>query len=163
MTKIKTLSFLATLFIIAGIVITLENYQIITGISKLWPLFLTLAGVGFIFLFFQEKRKDPALIWLGSFLTFLSMFFFYLNYSSWKKLAYLWTVFLGVGGLSFLFSSILTKKRILLYLSIFFIFLFLALYLVFTISLRLWPLSLVVFGISLLIIDLFSKKRGKNE
>lgn len=157
--KKKSLSVLAFLLIVGGIVITLENYQIIEGAVNLWPIIPFLIGLGFLILFFGEKKKDAALAWLSTLLISLSIFFYYLNCTSWKTLAYLWPVFLGIFGVSFLITGFFTKERMLVYFSIFFIALFLAFYFVFIISLRLWPMSLVILGITLLIIDYFNKKK----
>ena len=154
----KTLNVLASLFIIIGIFLTLENFNIIIGVSLQWPILILVVGVGFVMLFFERKRDDSALIWIGSFLIFLGIFFYCLNYISWKTLAYLWPIFLGIIGLSFLVTSIFTKKRMFTYFAILFISLFLALFIVFTVSLRLWPMSLVVFGLSLLMIEYFNRK-----
>jgi hypothetical protein len=73
-------------------------------------------------------------------------------------MARLWPLFLGIVGVCFLVTTILTRNRIFLYISILFVALFGALWLVFSVSLRLWPLSLVVFGMSLLSINFFAKK-----
>lgn len=155
----KSLGVLAFLFIFVGIIITLENYRIMGGVSRLWPLIPFLIGFGFVLLFFEGKRNDAALIWLGVFLISISLFFCFLNSTSWRNLSYLWPIFLGIFGVSFLITGFFTKERIFMHLSILFISLFLALYFVFTVSLRLWPMSLVVFGISLLIIDYFNRKK----
>ncbi len=154
----KSLTSIAVIFIIAGAVLTLENFSIVTGISSHWPLFVLLVGSGFTLLYFQTRRGDAALIWLGSFLIPLGLFFYYLNFSSWTQIGRLWPLFLGIVGVSFLVTTIATRSRIFLYISILFVALFGALWLVFSVSLRLWPLSLVVFGLSLLSINLFAKK-----
>lgn len=164
----KSISVLAGLFIIAGMVLVLENYSLLRGISQFWPALILITGSGFVLLFFSRQRKDPALIWLGSFMAMLSVFFLCLNNTSWTTLAYLWPVFLGIVGVSFLATSVFTKGRAYVYLAVFFITVFLALYFVFTVSYKLWPLSLVLFGISLLIIDYFNKvhpdvHRNKSE
>jgi uncharacterized membrane protein len=78
-------------------------------------------------------------------------------------MAHLWPLFLGIVGLSFLITTIATKSRIFLYLSFLFVTLFCALWLVFTVSIKLWPLSLVVFGLSLLSINLFTKKETLQQ
>ena len=153
----KSISVLAGLFIIAGMVLVLENFALLRGVSKFWPGLILITGSGFILLFFSRQRRDPALIWLGSFMALLSVFFLCLNNTAWDTLSYLWPVFLGIVGVSFLVTSIFVKGRTYVYLAVFFITVFLALYFVFTVSLKLWPLSLVLFGISLLIIDYFNK------
>ncbi len=153
-----SLTTISVLFIIAGAVLTLENFNIVSGISSHWPLFILLVGTGFTLLYFQSKRGDVALVWLGTFLLQLGLFFYYLNFTSWTHMARLWPLFLGIVGVCFLVTTILTRNRIFLYISILFVALFGALWLVFSVSLRLWPLSLVVFGMSLLSINFFAKK-----
>jgi len=161
MNKSRSLSVLAFIFIIGGIILTLENYNIIGSISKNWPLLVMLLGAGFSVLFFSEKRKDAALIWLSSFMVCNGMFFYYLNYTSWLSLSRLWTVFLAIVGVSFLITSIATLKKVFAVISLFFIILFLALFLMFTISIKLWPMGMVMFGLSLLIIEYFQSSRRK--
>ena len=163
MKKQKSISVLAGLFIIAGMVLVLENYALLRGISKFWPGLILITGSGFILLFFNRHKRDPALIWLGSFMAGLSVFFLCLNNTSWTTLSYLWPVFLGIVGASFLMTSIFTKGRAYAYLAVLFISVFLALYFVFTVSYKLWPLSLVLFGISLLIIDYFNKAQSRQK
>ncbi|MBI5777918.1 MAG: hypothetical protein HZA49_00485 [Planctomycetes bacterium] len=159
----KSISVLAGLFIIAGMVLVLENYALLRGISQFWPGLILITGSGFVLLFFSRHRQDPALIWLGSFMVALSIFFLCLNNTAWATLSYLWPVFLGIVGLSFLVTGIFVKGRTYAYLAVFFISVFLALYFVFTVSLKLWPLSMVLFGISLLIIDYFNTAQSRAE
>ena len=154
----RTVVFLAALLIIAGTVVTLENFSIIRGISSHWPVLLLIIGCGFVMLFFQRNKVDPVLLWLGSFLVILSIFFYYLNYTSWAQLASLWPVFLGIVGLSFLSIGIFIRNRIFAYFACGFIALFIIFFLVFSVSKKLWPMSLVVFGISLLILEYLHKK-----
>lgn len=143
---------LAGFFIIIGTAIILENYSLISGAIKLWPLLPLTIGAGFAMLFF-ERKSDPAIIWIGSFLILLAILFYCLNCSSWSSLSTLWPIFLGIIGLSFLVTNIFVKNIIFLYLSILFIALFLTFYFIFAVSLKMWPISLVVFGISLLFIN----------
>ena len=162
MKKKRTLGILAVLFIIAGIILMLEN-NILSGISKLWPIIIFLLGLGFVMLFFERRKQDSVMLWIGSFLMMISVLFGYLNYTSWRLLAFLWPVFLGIIGLSFFCISVSTKRKVFLYLSIGFLMLFLALFLVFTVSLNLWPLSLVVFGLSLFTVDYYNKKKDLKK
>jgi uncharacterized membrane protein len=159
----RSLTALAALFICTGAVLTLENYRLVAGISAHWPLFLILVGSGFVLLYFKERRRDAALIWLGSFCVPIGVFFYFLNFTSWEHMAHLWPLFLGITGLSFLITTIATKSRIFLYLSFLFVTLFCALWLVFTVSIKLWPMSLVVFGLSLLSINLFANKETLQQ
>ena len=75
-------------------------------------------------------------------------------------------LFLGIVGLSFLSIGVLSRQRIYNYFAVSFIALFIVFTLVFSISYRLWPLSFVVFGISLFILDYLQIKkilRNKND
>ncbi len=158
MQKKGTVIFLATLLIIGGTLITLENFSVISGVSFHWPVLLLIVGCGFVLLFFQRDKVDPVLLWLGSFLVILAIFFYYLNCTSWSKLSSLWPFFLGIVGLSFLSVGIFTRKLMFAYFASAFIALFIIFSLVFSVSTKFWPMSFVVFGISLLILEYLHKK-----
>lgn len=153
-----SLTAMAALFMVTGVVLTLENFKIVAGISLHWPLVVIVMGTGFTLLYFQGERRDAALVWIGTFLLQVGLFFYYLNFTSWADMARLWTVFLGIVGSCFLITTIATKNKVFLYISIFFVAVFGALWLVFSVSFKLWPLSMVVFGLSLLSINLYADK-----
>jgi hypothetical protein len=154
----KSLTVLASLFILSGIVITLENYHIIHGISIHWPALVCLLGAGFIALFFWGSREDAALLWIGTFFSSLGLVFYYLNFTSWSLMAHEWPLFLLITALSFMTITILTKSKLYLYFSLLFLALFCSLYLVFNVSLKLWPVSMIIFGLCLLGINLAGYK-----
>jgi hypothetical protein len=159
MRSVKSIFVLAIVFISAGTVLTLENLNIISGASKLWPGFLLILGAGFYTLFFGRKRDDLALLWLGTALTLLSLFFFYLNYTSWARMAKLWPLFLTIAGASFLVLYATGRARIFLFPATALLLLSAVFYLVFGVSLMLWPLSLVAFGVSLLFVNHYYRRR----
>ena len=146
-------AFLSMILIIAGIVITLENFRFLNGISRHWPALMLILGTGFGLLFFQRHRKDQVLIWLGTFIDLLGLFFYYLNFTSWRSLAHDWPVFLLIVGISFIPVAAFKKKMIYVLSSLSFITLFLIFFLVFTVSTKLWPLSFLFLGVDLLIIE----------
>jgi hypothetical protein len=148
-----TLTYLAGLFVFTGAVVTLENFHVLHGVSRHWPILLSLLGTGFVLLFIQRQRIDPVLLWLGTFLIALSIFFYYLNMTAWTRLATQWPGFLGVAGLSFLAIAVAQRRPVYAALALVFLGLFVILGLVFSVSTRLWPLSFVVFGLSLLMLD----------
>jgi hypothetical protein len=154
----SSIIFLSIILIIAGAIITTENFNIITGVSKHWPALLIILGSGFIILFFQRQQQDIPMIWLGSFIATLGLFFYYLNYAGWKRLGHDWPVFLAIVGLSFLLVSVFKRKMVYILSALLFITLFLIFFLVFTISSKFWPLSLLILGVDLLLIDYFNKK-----
>ena len=156
----RSATILATILIIGGILVTFENYGVITGVTKHWPILVLVNGSGFILLFFQKERSDLALLWIGSFMCLVSILFYYLNFTGWRELVSLWPVFLGVVGFSFLSVAIWGRNPMYYYFAIAFIGLFVTFSLVFSISTRLWPMSLAVFGLSLLIIQQVYNRSG---
>lgn len=159
-----SLNLLAASFVAAGVILLLENLEIVSGISRLWPLLLLVVGVGFTMLFFQRHRSDIVLIWLGSFNLLVGVFFLYLNFTGWDRMATLWPMFLLIVAISFLVSSRYSQNRpIFASIAIVFGMLFASLYLVFGVSPSLWPFSLVAFGLSLLWINYADRLTGQNN
>ena len=158
-----TLLFLAVIFIGVGFLLTLENLDLVDGLSVHWPLFVLIAGTGFVLLFYHRRKNDDFLVWLGSFMILLAVFFYYLNFTSWNQLSFLWPVFLGVVGFSFLAIGVIKKNRLFGYVGIVFVGLFIVFTMVFTVSKHLWPTSFIVFGICLLIIEYFNRKTIQGE
>jgi hypothetical protein len=150
-------AFLSVILIITGIVITLENFRFLNGISRHWPALMLILGVGFSLLYFQRQRQDQVLIWLGTFINLNGLFFYYLNFTTWRSLAHDWPIFLLIIGISFIPVSACKKKMIYVLSSLSFITLFLIFFLVFTVSAKLWPLSFLFLGIDLLIIEYVNK------
>lgn len=163
----SSFNILASVLIIIGTLLILENFGISTGIWFLWPVLPLIIGVGFCMLYFRT-RKDTVLLGLGTFICLNSIFFIYLNFTSWARLVFQWPVFLMILGLTFLNGYIFSKKRVLIYLAMLLIALGASFILVFIISLRLWPLTLVLAGVSFIIIGVFErfntgKMRGKKK
>jgi len=153
MRRVRSIFILALIFILAGAVLTLENMRVLSGVSRLWPVFPLVVGAGFCILFVERKARDFALLYLGSALCQVSVFFFYLNYSSWSTLGTLWPVFLGIAGLSFLAVYFNSRIRLFSILGVSLGLLAAVFYLVFGVSHNLWPLSFVAFGGSLLAVN----------
>ena len=92
----------AFILIVIGMIFLLDSLEIIAGISKMWPIFVFLLGLGFLMLFYPEKNKKRNALQLGiaTGLILLSILFFYLNFTAWVKLAKLWPIFLIIVGFS---------------------------------------------------------------
>lgn len=158
----KSLLVLASVFVTIGVLMTLENFSVISGVSRLWPTLSLFVGIGFITLFYNRGKSDSALIWLGTFLAGISLLFYYFNFTTWIHIADLWPFFLCIAGISFLSIRLFNpeKQRLFLYLALAFLALGLIFYLVFGVSLHLWPVSLVIFGLSLLLINSYYRNKG---
>ena len=150
-------SILAGLLILSGIALLLESKGYFTGIHNLWPMFVFVVGLGLSLMFYSDKR-DVGLIGLGSFMIMISIFFFYLNFSSWAKLKTLWSLFIAIVGISLLICSIYSRKRIFLLVGLFAILLSIAFILIFAVSYSLWPISLIIAGLFIYIISFFDRK-----
>ena len=161
MRNTSSFNILATVLIVIGAVFLLENFGIIEGAWFLWPLLPLIIGIGFCILFFKTRRRDPVLLGMGVFTLLNSIFFFYLNFTGWRQLALLWPVFMVVLGLTFLACYFPSKAKVLLYLTTFLIALGTSFILVFVISTKLWPIILVLAGVSFIIISLFERFKGK--
>ena len=158
MSKTSSFNVLAGIMIILGIILLLENFHIVDGAWMIWPFLPLILGIGFTMLYFRT-RKDLVLLGLGTFIGLNSLFFFYLNLTSWVLLAYLWPAFIVFVGLTFFACWLPSRKRVLLYLGMFLTALGISFILIFAISTRLWPLTLVLTGISFIIISIFDKPK----
>jgi hypothetical protein len=145
--------------IIIGGLLILENFGILSGIHNLWPVFPLILGIGFWFLFFGKRKIDKVLAGIGTFLICLSAFFFYLNFTSWYKLSFLWPLFIGFAGVSFISGGLFSKLKIVTYIGIGLILLSAIFILIFSVDIKLWPVSLILFGGSIVIIILNDRRR----
>ncbi len=151
-------SVLAFLCVFVGMLLILENYDYITGVYKVWPLFPLIVGLGLYLLYRDRGRKDYVVLAMGVYLMQFSGLAFYENFTSWAGMAYLWPFFIGFLGVSFLSIYISSGKgTIFLHLTVFLTGLCVVFFLVFSIDPRLWPISLVLFGISIFLIKTFNK------
>lgn len=148
---------LAALLILSGIALLLEAQGIFSGIHNLWPMFVLVIGMGLTLMFYQDKR-DVGLVAIGSFMILISVFFLYLNYTSWLQLKRLWPLFIAIVGLSTFICSFYNKKRIFFVVGLFGILLSATFILIFTVSVLLWPVSLIIAGLFIFIISFFDRK-----
>lgn len=154
---------LAVLLIVAGLVVTLENIGMVQGISKHWPVLPIILGIGFSILFLSGQWQEHAVIWFATFFSTCGLLFYYLNFSSWSRLATQWPLFLLIIGMSFFSVAWYFRKKVYFFSAVSFISLFLIFFLVFNISVRLWPLSLLLLGIDLLLINQWNLKQKTNK
>ncbi|MBW2972600.1 hypothetical protein KY359_06190 [Candidatus Woesearchaeota archaeon] len=157
MAKTTSFNILAVILIVLGTIFLLENFDIIHGAWLLWPILPLIMGIGFCMLFFKT-RKDLVLLGMGIFTGLNSLFFFYLNFTHWALLTHLWPVFIVIIGITFLVCFILSRKRVLLYLSVILMALGASFIVIFVISTMLWPVTLVLAGVSFIIISIFERK-----
>lgn len=157
---------LAILCLIVGFLLTIDNLGILTGTWKLWPIFSLFLGIGGVWTFRAGSKRDLIVLGIGTYLIFISIFFFVLNFTSWSLMSKVWPTFIGVLGFSSLIITYFAEEKKWFAVSgLFFIFLSLIFFMVFTIEAKLWPISLILFGIWVLLIPKRSscEKRSCNS
>ena len=159
MPKKDSFNVLAIVLIILGLLLFLDTMNIVPGIMLFWPFLVFIFGLGFCLLFYRRRKKDLILLGMGAFITLCSFFFMYLNIIGWHTLSYLWPVFPGILGASFLPPYVYSKNRAVLYMGVLLMATGAAFILIFSISTQLWPVSLIIAGGSFLILGYFGKKR----
>jgi hypothetical protein len=154
---------LAIISIICGALMLLNTYEYLHGVWKLWPVFPLIVGAGLCLLYFKKQRFEIVLLGIGTYFICISFFFLFLNYTSWNILTDAWPLFIGFLGLSFLAPVVFGKKRgIFIFIALFLIFLSLVFILAFSADSKLWPVSLVLFGICLLLVGRFDQDGKTN-
>lgn len=156
---------LGILSIAVGVLLLMEQADILTGVHKLWPLFPAFVGTGLILLFFRRSRRDLLLLGMGVYLLVAAAVFFTCNFTSWSFLSQAWPLFVALLGLvSVLASAFAGKTRQVLWLSgLLLIIVAFVLFLVFTVNLRLWPISLVLFGTWVLLVTWAPREKRVNH
>jgi hypothetical protein len=98
---------LGVLFVVAGVILLVSTYVPEVTFSKLWPLFLLLPLAILVERYLaQPKQAVGVLVPIGV-LSYLTVFFLWLNLSSWANTATTWPHFLlaPAFGLSLLFLA----------------------------------------------------------
>lgn len=140
----------AILAMLVGALLLAENFGVIGHVGQGWPLTLTLAGTALVVAGVGRGRYGQGFIGTGVYLVLTSFLFLYLNLTSWSQMGDLWPLFIGFLGVAIFVSGEGHRRQgTLLYLSLALVILSLIFFLVFTVEARLWPVSLLAFGISL--------------
>ncbi|MDX1383535.1 MAG: hypothetical protein R3190_07830, partial [Thermoanaerobaculia bacterium] len=75
----------------------------VPSLGNLWPIFPFMFGVAFLVSYFLDDRKDPGLVWPGTFGVLLGTFFFLFVFDvfDWSQMSILWPAYPLMVGLSF--------------------------------------------------------------
>ncbi len=155
---INGFTILAIFSIISGLLLIGENYGILPPVHKLWPLASGALGAGFLLLY-RKRKLETLLIGIGTYLICFSALALICNFTSWGILKETWPLFIGFLGISLL-SIFFFGRRHFLYFSIGsgLIMLSVVFFFVFTVDPLLWPLSLILFGLTILFVNYFRTK-----
>jgi len=143
---------LAILCVLVGVLLLLEQFGVLRGVHRLWPVFPAFVGSGLLVLFYQRGRQDLVLMGIGTFMIGVSGLFFLCNYTSWAILLDAWPAFIALVGLSSVAASFYAKRaRTAMWISGgSLVLLGLIFFVVFGVHPGLWPVSLISFGIWIL-------------
>lgn len=80
--------------ILVGVFLLIGKMLDFLHIKKLWPFFMMIPLVIFVSLLFRDFKSNHGLLMPISILTFLTIYFLWLNYTAWENVAYTWPNFL---------------------------------------------------------------------
>ncbi len=162
MIRFKQFDIVAIILILCTPLLLLETFGVTRGMYKIWPVFPLVFGIGSVLIAFRTENRFPIMGGIGSFLILCSLFFFYLNLTSWSELATLWPVFVILLGLSFIISSVLNQSLVVRILGIATSLIGIAFTFIFTISYSFWPLAIALAGILIIIINHYPVKKDRK-
>lgn len=156
---------LAILSIAVGALLLLEVAGMIEGVHLLWPVFPTAVGAGLVAAFFQRGRQDLLLLGIGAYLLVAAAVFFTCNFTTWTFLERAWPLFIAFLGLVSVLASLYAEKarRVLWLSGLLLNIIALVLYLVFQVTERLWPISLVLLGGWILLVTRARRSTGDTH
>ena len=142
---------LAVLCLSLGILLLAQNLGAIAPVTWVWPMLVTLAGAALIVSGHGRGRFGYGMIGTGTYVLLSSGLFMYMNLTSWSRMAKCWPLFIGFLGAAIFVSGFGWRRRgPPLFLSVLLVLVSLALFLIFSVSVALWPVSLLCLGVSLL-------------
>jgi hypothetical protein len=137
-----------------GILLAIDSLVKQAFIYKLWPLLVTVLGIGFIGIYIRRCRREAIYIGIGVYIIGFSALALYCSLTSWSSLGTLWPVFIGLMGLSFLFGYIFGNRRPALLLGgLLFLTLAVLFYSLFGLKSQVWWIVFFLAGASFLIFD----------
>lgn len=153
-------SILAFFCVISGLLLLGENYGALPAVHNLWPIASGTLGVGFLLLY-RRRKLESLLVGIGTYLICFSILALVCNFTSWRILKDTWPLFIAFLGISLLCIFLFANRHFLyLLLGSVLIMLALTFFFVFSVDPKLWPLSLILFGISVILLNYFRTKRG---
>jgi hypothetical protein len=140
------------LLLIVGSMYGLDTYLKLNVATRLWPIIITILGIGFLGIFSKRGQKESSYLGIGIYLICFSGLALYCNFTSWSALVKYWPCFILFLGFSFSFAFLFDKsKRLLFLMGLLLISLSVVFFFVFSISSSLWWTVFILTGLSVLI------------
>lgn len=145
---------LALMLIVIGMLFAVDTIAGTAVVWRLWPLTITIMGIGFLGIFAKRERREVPYLAVGVYLICFSGLALYCNFTAWTVLAALWPLFVAFLGLALLAAFIFHRhSRRMLLMALLVISLAVGFFLVFNLSAGFWWVIFVLSGISILIAE----------
>lgn len=152
--KLSSYGRLGILLALIGTIMAVDTMAELAFIYKLWPLIITVLGIGFIGICIRRSRRESVYMGIGVYIIGFSGLALYCSLTTWTALATLWPVFIALMGAAFVFGYFFgTRKPVLLLAGLLFISLAVLFYSLFSLDQRLWWSIFILAGVSFFIFD----------
>ena len=145
---------LALMLVVMGLLFGVDTLAGIAVIWRLWPLLITILGIGFVGIFARRGRREATYLAVGVYLICFSGLAIYCSFTTWTALAWLWPLFIAFMGLTLLAVVTFCRRgRLMLLLGLLLVSLSAVFFFVFALSPAYWWVIFVLAGISILIAE----------
>jgi hypothetical protein len=152
--KFSSYGRLGILLALIGIIMAVDTLADLSFFYRLWPLAITVLGIGFIGIYVRRSRRESVYIGMGVYLVGFSGLALYCSLTTWTALTVLWPIFITLMGLSFVFGYLFgTRGPGLLLAGLLFISLSALFFSLFSFNRRLWWSIFILAGTSFLVFD----------
>jgi hypothetical protein len=147
--KRTSLGRLAILLFVIGALLGIDSVLHLSFMYKLWPLVITMLGIGFIGIFKTRDRREALYLTVGIYLTCFSGLALWCDFSGWGSLKTLWPLFVAFLGIAVTSAYVLCRKKpTWLLIGLLLISTAVVFFLVFSISHDLWWSVFLLAGMS---------------
>ena len=144
----------AILLLVIGALLGVDSVCHLSFIYKLWPLIITILGIGFIGIFRTRNRKEALYLSVGIYLICFSGLALFCDFTSWAMLKKFWPYFVMFMGIAVTGAYIFCKKKnIWLLAGLLLISMSVVFFFVFSISVDLWWTVFLLAGASVWIAE----------
>jgi hypothetical protein len=145
----------AIYLLVIGALLAIDSFTKTSFAYKLWPLLITLIGIGFLGIFWQRAKREFIYLSIGIYFIGFSAIALYCNFTSWSVLSTLWPLFITILGVAFIAAVIFSRrKRLSLLVGLLLLSLSAVFFLIFSVSAQLWWTAFILAGLSILASEL---------
>jgi len=152
--KLTSYGRFAILLFVIGVLFGIDSLFHLSFVYKLWPLIITMLGIGFIGIFKTRDRKEAKYLTVGIYLICFSGLALWCDFTHWGSLKTLWPLFIAFLGIAVTFAYALCRKKYLwLLIGLLLISTAVVFFFVFSISGELWWTVFLLAGLSVWIAE----------